>query len=384
MNDQDRWLEALRLLADIADGQLERHPWGHLVRGKKTAVEIPLQLPLSASDEDLAERAQGLQAALDAGLEELVAHAASFLPGRVFCLRCRSPGCEHSQPAEPRQVFAGYGPTGTPRFLDFGQWLLDRRDPRVDQLFAEAPVLVTVVSSEADLASDLLPAFRGAERDFRLCGQVAAGWYRIPDPSGRPHALAVTFQVVSSRPRGGRRRLGLNILGRGPERESLDHLHDRLGTIPWTMAVRWGQSVLAEMELSDSSKGGISEPALHRRVEGLLQGLARRLGREERARDRRTHHAEVRHGEGTRPTRMAMLDLSRAGAGEILFDTRRKTLVVLGDRGRTHLFSIAGKLVTSVHYAPASIARRRESGLWRPATAEEAAPLRFLLTLEHE
>lgn len=384
MDDRERWLEALRLLADLADSQLARHPWGHLVRSRPAAINLSLALPLGTSEEDLAELATQLQAALDAGLEEQVAHAASFLPGRVYCLRCRSPQCEHSSPAEPRQVFAGYGPTGSPRFLDFGQWLLDRRDPRIEQLFADAPVLVTLVANEPDLTRELLPAFRDAERDFHVCGQVAAGWYRIPDPTGRPHALAVTFQVVSSRPRGGRRRLGLNILGRGPEGESLDHLHDRLGVIPWTGAVRWGQSVLGKLGLSVRGKGGISEAALGRRIEGLLQGLARRLEREERARDRRTHHAEFRHTEGSRPTRMAVLDLSRAAPDQILFDTRRGTLVVLGDRGRTHIFSIAGKLITSVHYAPATIARRRESGLWRRATAAEAAPLQAILTRENE
>ena len=56
---------------------------------------------------------------------------------------------------------------------------------------------------------------------------------------------------------------------------------------------------------------------------------------------------------------------------ELLFDTRRETLIVLGERGRAHVFNQAGKLVTSIRYSPFSIERRRKNGIWRPATSAE-------------
>lgn len=372
MTDAERLREALRLLLDHALDRADRHPHGHLLPPGE-AVELRLSLPLTPDEGALDALAGQLGEALDGGIDELLAHAAVFRPGHVLCLRCGQAECEHSAPPEPRQVFAGYGPTGTPRWVDFGQWLLDRHDPRVEQLYAEDGALVTGINVEEDLTRDLLPAFRD-RRDVRIHGQAVAGWYRVPDGTGRRQALAVTVQVISSRPRGARRRFAINVLGRGPDGESLERLHDRIGAIPWTAAVRWAQGVLNSIALEGN--GRLPEPALARRVEGLLGGLARRLARVQRARERRTHHAEERHESGARPTRMAVLDLSRAEDASILVDERRRTVVVLGDRGRAHVFNAEGKLVTSVRYPLHTIEHRRETGIWRPATPEEAAALR--------
>jgi len=49
---------------------------------------------------------------------------------------------------------------------------------------------------------------------------------------------------------------------------------------------------------------------------------------------------------------------------------------VVGDRGRAHVFNLAGKLVTSVRYNPESIEKRRKNGLWRPAANEEVRTVR--------
>ena len=73
---------------------------------------------------------------------------------------------------------------------------------------------------------------------------------------------------------------------------------------------------------------------------------------------------------------MALTDLARAKPEDLLFDTRRETLVVVGDRGRAHVFNLAGKLVTSVRYNPAAIEKRRQNGVWRRAAAEEVRTVR--------
>jgi hypothetical protein len=183
--------------------------------------------------------------------------------------------------------------------------------------------------------------------------------------------LAVTFQIASGKVKNGQRRYFLNIIGSGPDGETLEHLHDRLSPIPWAGAARWAQSALAELERGARRGSRANDAAVERRIDGLLAGLARRLERGERARDRRTRHASVRHEEGTRPTRMAAADAVRAAEDEVLFDVRRGTIVVLGERGRAHIFNLEGKLVTSVRYHADAISRRRERGVWRPASPAE-------------
>lgn len=376
MADRDRVREALSLLLEQAREKIERHPFGHLLPRLGGPLDLHLALPLTAHEDALDAASEQVAEALDRALQDLLAEAAIFQPGRVFCLRCQRADCEHATPRDSREVLSGFGPTGAPRFVDFGQLLLDRRDPRVEELYDEdAAHLLTCALSEEELTSELLPAFRDPDRDYRIHGAVAAGWWRIPDETGGRQHLAVSILVTSARPRGGRRRFGLNVVSRGPGGESLETLHERLGVIPWVPAVRWGQSVLNRIGAAEARKPS-SEDGLGRRITGLLGGIARRLARVQRSRDRRTHHAEARHNSGERPTRMAILDLSRAEDQDILVDERRATVVVLGDRGRAHMFNKEGKLVTSVRYPPQTIARRRETGAWRPATPEETAEIR--------
>ena len=120
-------------------------------------------------------------------------------PASCEC-RCGGGDCAHAVPGGPREVFAGYGPTGLPRFADLGQFLLERGDPRVDRLFAEPPALLAHTVPGEDLARGVLDAFRDQTTGFRLHGQVVAGWYRVTDPAtGGREPLAVTLQVVSTR-----------------------------------------------------------------------------------------------------------------------------------------------------------------------------------------
>jgi hypothetical protein len=365
MDPRDSVKEALRLLIHEVAGRVERHPAGQMIGGERESLRVRLDLPLSPTEEEIERQADELWQRIDGAIREILLQRARFRIGQVFCLRCASADCEHAAPARPREVFSGYGPSGIPRFVDLGELLLSRADPRVSELFGDGGGLVTRVMTEEELTEDLLPAFRDGMDSYRVHGQVAAGWYRVPDEHGSPRAMALTVQIVSAKQPRLSRRFGLNVLGVGPGDEALEHLHDRLPSVPWSSAVRWGQSVLRNAK---------KMPA--RRLEGLLSGLARRLERQARASGRRTRHASDRHHEGTRPTRMAWSDLARAEPGSVLFDTRRQTLIVVGERGRSHVFSQEGKLVTSVRYPPATISRRLGTGLWRAATAEEEGHLR--------
>lgn len=365
MDPRESVREALRLLVEEVAGKVDRHPAGPIIGRDRQALRVRLDLPLTADDEDLERRAEDLWGRMEQGLQQILLQRTRFRTGRVFCLRCGSSDCEHAVPTRPREVFTGYGPSGVPRFVDLGELLLSRQDPRVSELFEGRGGLVSRTMTEEDVTEDLLPAFREGLDSYRIHGQVVAGWYRIPDTHGRSRAMALTVQVVSAKQPRTARQFGLNVLGVGPGEEALEHLHDRLSAVPWSSAVRWGQSVLRNAKKMPP-----------RRVDGLLAGLARRLERQARATGRRTRHADDRHRAGDRPTRMAFIDLARAEPGSLLYDTRRETLIVVGERGRSHVFSQDGKLVTSVRYPPATVSRRLESGLWRAATAEEEERLR--------
>jgi hypothetical protein len=414
----DRVEQALRLLAEEARERLARHPSGHLAAGAAERLELAVAVPAAVGSlrgVRFEELAGEVDAALDAALAALVAHRAAFRPGAVFCLRCGGAECEHALPGGPREVFAGYGKTGLPRFLDLAQLLLERGDPRVDRLYDEPPALLAHTVLGRDLGAELLPAYRASAAGHRLHGQVVAGWWRVPGEAGRREPLALTFQIASTRPPstaaqgGGRRRYGLNVLGRAPGGRPLADLLDPLGELPWAAAVRWAQAEVEAVERAEAEgaraprgeaaegeRGGGDKAGGERaggeragrearrraarardaRLAGVLNGLARRLEKDRRASERKTQHARERHAQGDRPTDMALADLARAGAEEVLVDRRQDTLVVLGDRGRTHVFSPAGKHVTSIRYAPEAIERRRQRDLWRPAAPEEVAALR--------
>ncbi len=367
--------QALELLVEELLARVERHPAGHLARGRRQRVELRLSLPLGAEPAARTEVADELSSALDAGIRALVASRTVAQPGHAFCLRCAAAGCEHSLPARSREVFLGYGPTGQPRFGDFGQLLLDRKDPRVDRIYGERRELVAVRLDGRELSRDLLKEFRDADTGFRLHGQVAAGFYRTPERVGPPAPLAVTFQVVSTQVRGTRRRFALNVVGVGPQGESLGALHSPTDPVPWSATARWAQTILEQVERSPKKRVRSGEP-LEARIEGLLKGIAKRLEQGDRAKGRRTSHAEARHEEGARPTRMAAADLAHAADDAILIDTRHGTVVALGERGRAHVFNLEGKLVTSLRLRPQAIERRRKLGIWRDATEAEVSAFR--------
>ena len=372
---EERIRQALQLLIDEVRERIDRHPLGHLVAGRGEQIDLRLTLPTALRDGHLGKAGRDASESLQEAVQSLLHHSALFQPGRVLCLRCQTAVCEHSAPANGRQVFAGWGPAGLPRFADFGQWLLQRRDPRVDLLYRDSPQIVTVVVPEAEIAGDLIPAFRQREDNYRIHAQVTAGWYQAPGPAGTRRPFAVSLQVVSTRSRR-HRRFGINVVGTGPGGEPLETLYDRIGAIPWGDAVRWAQGVLVGIEAQLERAARTPAEAIDKRIEGLANAVARRLEKDGRGKERRTHHGQQRHSEGDRPTRMAMADLARATPENLLFDTRRETLVVVGDRGRAHVFNLAGKLVTSVRYNPAIIEKRRQNGVWRRAAVEEIRKVR--------
>ncbi len=237
----------------------------------------------------------------------------------------------------------------------------------MDRLYDQPPAFLTLIQGKDELHGGLLQAYH--HESYELLGQVTAGFFtvRARAEEGRG-VLALTVQAAASRGPNGRRRFGLNVIGLTPGGESLDTLWDRHDELPWRKSVRWAQGALQTL--------GSGGERLDQRVDGILAGLARRLARDRRARARRTRHAEQRHTAGGRPTPKAVEDLRAAPDEAFMFDEQAGTLVVLGQRGRTHFFSPEGQLVSSVRYSKDAIARKVKSKRWRPATGEESSALR--------
>jgi hypothetical protein len=371
---EDRLLALGEIAGDVLHRMvrelLARKAGGHLIEASIERLDLHLPLLLKGADADPRAFAVSLVASIDRILDEMVEHAAAFRPGHAYCHRCGNASCDHSEPPSCRHVFVGYTPTGMPRWEDFAQHCLEIKNPDVAELYSDPPAFVTLVDDAQQLRRELLHAFETGS--YELLGQLAAGFFpvRTRAEEGRG-VLALTFQVAASRIASGRVHFGLNLLGRTPSGESLGMLWERHDDLPWRRAVRWAQSALVSL-------GGrrLPDGERDRRVDGILRGLARRLERDLRARGRRTGHAQERHESGSRPTRMAITDIRGANREAVLVDERNGTLVVLGERGRTHFFTSEGRLVSSVRYSREAIERKRKLGVWRDATPGEADALR--------
>jgi hypothetical protein len=115
----------------------------------------------------------------------------------------------------------------------------------------------------------------------------------------------------------------------------------------------------------------------------LLGRLRSDLERVFRSDPRRTVHARERHLGGERPTAHALRDALDVGPDRFLRDSERDTLVVLGPRGRTHVFSARdGRHVTSLVLGPGELDRKFGRARWRPATRPEVDAFRARLATE--
>lgn len=377
-----RVLEDLRVLARQA---AER---AGLARGESSPVEA-LVVPLVVSlDRDGAPRSTHREGArllsdLAARVDEALRGAGAFRPGRVHCFQCDSSECSHGVPGGPTETFAGWGATGKPEWMDFANLLIERQDSRVGRLYGDPPTVVAIGMRGKDLHGRMLGAF-GRDRSFAILGQVAAGLVPGDFGTGRgpEERIVLTLQVIETRFAGGGRRLRLNLLGTtldkvsaasegGGGRGSAERLRrlillarERLDNLGRAAAVaeRRGHPLDLEAE---------AEPLLVH-----LRGEMERVFRDE---GRRTRHAVERHLGGGRPTDTALGDARRAPLERLLFDEQRNTVVVLGPRGRAHVYSLDGRHVTSLSLGPAEAERKSGRSRWRPLTRAEADAFRKTL-----
>jgi len=374
------WQAIERLARDILRGR----PGAHLLEGRLPVLDVRVPLSLQGRPGDAEAFAASLAEEIERQIDDAIEEQAAFQPGHAWCHRCEAAACEHSRPPSSRHVFLGYAPAGAPRWMEFAQYAMEARLAGFERLYAEPPAFLTVQMDRSDLYGPLLPAFRSAGRD--LLGQVIAGFFPVPSRAGEGRGVvALTFQAAARVTPEGRRRIGLNILGTSPAGDDLSLLWERQDDLPWRRSVRWAQAALmtaardARPPRRGPAEGPLNDPALERRVLGILQGLARRLEQDRRGSGRRTAHAGERHEQGTRPTRKAIDDIREARSDAFLRDERSGAVVVLGDRGRTHFFTPEGRLMSSVRYSREAIDRKRRAGLWRDLAAPEARRTRETL-----
>jgi hypothetical protein len=298
---------------------------------------------------------------------ERSARPGAFVPGRVYCYRCEGNSCLHAAPPDPVSVFAGYSSTGQPEWAELGQVLLELRHPRVDLLFQEGGLHLAAAAVEGTrLTSRQLEVFGQGSATYRIQGQVVAGFFRPTLPDGTRPRVAMTLQAVEVRDGRGHSRLVLNVLSR---------LADGTSPLEWFEDPRHRRvsAILAKVRMRlQLSQGGAPEP-----VERVLRETVRALERIDRQVGRRTGHAEER-GMVRRPTAKAWEDAA-GQAGTLLRDERQGTVVVLGPRNRVHVFSPAGRHVTSLTMTTEEIRGRLRRRRWQPLDPREETRFRRIL-----
>ncbi|MCB9831832.1 MAG: hypothetical protein H6807_05090 [Planctomycetes bacterium] len=337
--------------------------------------EAGFRLGFSGRGEERVEEVRRLLGRLEAHIDDAIASHAAYVPGVVYNFFKNAACPETGRPRSPREVFVGYGETGAPRFQTMLDFAIERGDPGVDQLAGERGRVVIIASDRDDLVARRLPGFGRQDRAYDLRGQIVLGYFSGTNGAGR-EKYAVSLQLVRTSTRSRSVRLSLNTIGLLPDGrsaeillvEDVDHQVSRL--------VRAAERDLARI---NSELKGLDPrrrmPHAEEAARSLLHDMALGLGRERRRAGWRTEHARERADEGQRPTGMARHDLERARAERCFQDQKTGTFVVMGGRGRTHVFSPEGLHVTSLHLDRKAIETRIAQKRWLPLTEEATRDL---------
>ena len=335
------------------------------------SVDLTVQL-----NQAPAQQVRTLQAALREALEAQRPVGDASREGRVWCLRCESADCAHALPPTPTSVFEGWAPTGWPRWAELAQVCLARRLPGLERLFDDPPAVLGYVDEETALVGDVLAEYAGPLARWRPLGQAVVGPLLLPGSSER---CALSVQVVALGQRGAPPMLRLNLLGMsgeaitdaatgGPPRGTAEGLRRTI------QQARRQVGRLGRRLATAAARGEVFDQA--EAVGSLLGRIRSDLQRIFEPRHWRTQHADDRHQDGARPTDMALPDAREAGNDRLYLDTRRETVIVIGPRGRAHVFSPAGRHVTSLRLEPGELARRTSRRWWSPLAPAAAEAFR--------
>lgn len=200
-----------------------------------------------------------------------------------------------------------------------------------------------------------------------------------PDESAR---TVLTVQVVETRFVGSTQRLRLNLLGidqgaivraasDGAPRNPAEQLRRTLHRTRQKL-----EAVTRRVE-SEEARGrrpdvvGLVSPLI-----GRLRGDVSRIFSPDL---RRTRHAESRHRGARRPTSTAWDDARAASDDKLLGDTQRGTVIALGPRNRAHVFTDAGRHVTSLRLEEGELAGKVARKRWLPLESARLSDFRAAL-----
>ena len=368
---ETRVTRALQELSEVARELLKRQGVPRDSRHLPKEVSLPLTLPLVM--EDLPQAGVQLLDELGHQLSRGVAGALAYQMGRVFCFSCGGTTCEHSIPPSRTDTFSHYHPTGRPEWVSFTNLCIDRGEDRVGDLYDDPPEVIAVVQDGGELTGRLLEGVntRGI---FELLGQVVVGLLPadLGPPSSEAERITLTLQFVETR--GATPPLRLNLLGM-----NLDDIIEAATEVnPRGPSERLRRTILnlrAELDALGRKSIGATRRGEKVDVQGeitlKLIPLQLELERIFRASPHRTRHAHDRHLSITRPTSSAFNDARNASENQLFFDVVHSTVVVLGPRGRTHVFTEVGRHVTSLFLKPGDAERKQTRGRWRPLHRSE-------------
>jgi hypothetical protein len=356
-------MQAVEALAEMAHALLRVEGVEPLAMPRY--LELNLRVPLDGGN-DIRHAAGTAVEQIAKRVREVREHEKALRPGAVYSYFAGSSHAEGCRPTEPRHVFDGYGSTGKPIFTDFVTMAIERKDPNIERLLAGEEIVLTRVTMGRVLRTQQLAEFGNNSPVFKILGQVDAGLFRVLSSAGR---CAFSFQLLRGTTLEGRVRLRLHPVGAVEPMELADP------AIVQIMSRFQRHLDLEALRLQGMLQNGeVDEEAF---VLPMLQEFAQRLQSRTRNTGRRTQHAVERSEEGQRPTSRAYPDAGEASDDAILWDLDQSTIVVLGGKGRVHVFTQQGKHVTSVMMQGHAIERRRHQGRWRLAEPEERGEFRI-------
>ena len=356
-------MQAVAALADMAHALLRVEGVDPLAMPRY--LDLNLRVPLDGGN-DLRHAAGTAVEQILQRVREVREHERALRPGAVYSYFEGSSHAEGCRPTEPRHIFDGYNSTGRPVFTDFVTMAIERKHPQIDRLLAGEDIVLTRVTMGRVLRTQQLAEFGGNSPVFKILGQVDAGLFRVLGAAGK---CAFSFQLLRGSSLEGRVRLRLHAVG------AVDPMDLADPSLLQILSRFQRQLDVEAMRLQgQSTQGEVDEEAF---VLPLLNDLAQRLQNRTRNAGRRTQHGLERSDAGDRPTSRAYPDAGEASDDAILWDLDQNTVVVLGGKGRVHVFTQQGKHVTSVVMQGAAIDRRRHMGRWRLAEPEERGEFRI-------
>jgi hypothetical protein len=350
----------------MAEGLLEVEGVDFL--SKPRFMDIELRIPLEPDKDGLKAAGLVIERILER-VKEVRDHDRALVPGAVYCYFHETAQQEACRPTEVREVFDGYTSTGRPKFTDFVTMAIERKDEGIDELLAGEDAVITHVTMGRVLRTAQLAEFGKTSPVYRVLGQVDAGLFPLIHS---PKKAAFSFQILRGTTLEGRPRLRVHPVGAA---DVLDLVDPSVAQILSRFQRRLDQEAL-RLAGKLANGGELDEEEF---VLPQLQELAKQLAGRARRQNRRTKHANQRSEEGQRPTAKAYDDAAAVADDHLLWDDRENTAIVLGPRGRVHVFTPAARHVTSLVMAGPSIQKRRQSAQWRLAEPGERGEFRMAL-----